>query len=142
MNQIHLPPPRLTGGPYVMGVLNVTPDSFSDGGRTLSEDAALRHALQLVEDGADLLDLGGESTRPGADPVPEDEEARRVLPVLRALRPRVTVPISIDTTKAAIASAALDLGCDIVNDVSGLRFDAEMPALLARSRCGYPTAHQ
>jgi len=124
-----------------MGIVNVTPDSFSDGGRWLRPEAAVEHALSLLEAGADLLDIGGESTRPGAAPVSEAEELRRVVPVLRALRPRTAVPLSIDTTKAAVARAALDLGCDWVNDVSGLRFDPEMLPLLARSACGVVLMH-
>src|SRR5262245_19483028 len=98
--------PRRTR-PLVMGVLNVTPDSFSDGGRFMDPDAAVAHGVELVAHGADLLDLGGESTRPGAQPVAASEELRRVLPVLRTLRARVDVPISIDTTKAEVAHAAL-----------------------------------
>jgi dihydropteroate synthase len=101
----------------------------------------VQHALQLVDDGADLLDIGGESTRPGARRVPADEELARVVPVLRELRPRVQVPLSIDTTKAAVARAALELGVDIVNDISGLRFDAAMLPLLAASDCGVVVMH-
>lgn len=124
-----------------MGIVNVTPDSFSDGGLHTSAEAATQHALQLVADGADLLDIGGESTRPGADPVPEEEELRRVVPVLRAVRRQTTVPLSIDTMKAGVARAALDLGCDLVNDVSGLRSDPDMAPLLSRSRCGIVLMH-
>jgi dihydropteroate synthase len=127
--------------PLVMGVVNVTPDSFSDGGRFLEADAAVAHALTLVEAGADLLDLGGESSRPGAEPVSVATEMERVVPVLRDLRPRVDVPISIDTTKAAVARAALDLGADVVNDISGLRSDPEMLPLLAGSECGVVLMH-
>jgi len=124
-----------------MGVVNLTPDSFSDGGRLLDPALAVEHALQLVADGADLLDLGAESSRPGAAPVLVDEELQRLIPVLRALRPRVHVPLSIDTTKAAVARAALDAGADLINDISGLRFDAEMLPLLAKSRCGVVLMH-
>jgi dihydropteroate synthase len=124
-----------------MGIVNVTPDSFSDGGRWLRPEAAIEHALALVEAGADLLDIGGESTRPGASPVTAEEELRRVTPVLRAVRSRTPVPLSIDTTKAAVARAALDLGCDLVNDVSGLRFDPEMLPLLAGASCGVVLMH-
>ncbi len=124
-----------------MGIINVTPDSFSDGGRFMDAAAAVRHGLQLVDDGADLLDIGGESSRPGASPVPVEEELRRVVPVLRELRQRTSVPISVDTTKAAVARAALAEGADIVNDISGLRFDAEMLPLLAGSRCGVVLMH-
>jgi dihydropteroate synthase len=104
----------------VMGILNVTPDSFSDGGRFFSEVYAARHAIQMVADGADLIDVGGESTRPGSDPVPAKEELARVLPVIGRLVDEVPgVPISIDTRKAEVAAAALDAGASIVNDVSG-----------------------
>ena len=127
--------------PLVMGVLNVTPDSFSDGGRFLDPDAAVAHGVELVAQGADVLDLGGESTRPGAEPVAASEELHRVLPVLRSLRGRVDVPLSIDTTKAEVARAALDAGADVVNDVSGFRFDAALLPLVARSGCGIVLMH-
>jgi dihydropteroate synthase len=105
-----------------MGVVNVTPDSFSDGGRFADPDAAVARALRLAEEGADLVDLGGESTRPGAPPVPAEEELRRVLPVVERLRARgFALPISIDTSKAEVARAALRAGADLVNDVTGLR---------------------
>ncbi len=108
-------------GPYLMGIVNATPDSFSDGGRFLEPDLAVAHAFRLAEEGADLIDLGGESTRPGAPPVPADEELRRVVPVVAALRARgFALPISVDTTKATVARAALEAGADLVNDVSGL----------------------
>lgn len=127
--------------PLLMGVVNITPDSFSDGGRWLDPARAVEHALQLAEDGADLLDLGAESSRPGASPVAEAEEMRRLLPVLHALRPRVRLPISVDTTKAAVARAALDAGADLINDISGLRFDAGMLPVLAGSRAGVVLMH-
>jgi dihydropteroate synthase len=104
-----------------MGVLNVTPDSFSDGGRHAHTDAAVAHGLRMIDQGADFIDVGGESTRPGADPVPLEEELRRVLPVIELLRARSDVPISIDTTKPGVAERALDAGAVIVNDISGLR---------------------
>ncbi|WP_243336937.1 dihydropteroate synthase [Anaeromyxobacter soli] len=108
-------------GPYLMGIVNATPDSFSDGGRFLDPDLAVAHAFRLAEEGADLVDLGGESTRPGAPPVPANEEQRRVVPVVAALRARgFALPISVDTTKATVARAALEAGADLVNDVSGL----------------------
>ncbi|MBI5070721.1 MAG: dihydropteroate synthase [Deltaproteobacteria bacterium] len=108
-------------GPFLMGVVNVTPDSFSDGGRYLDPAAAVARAERLLAEGADLLDLGGESTRPGAPEVPEAEEIRRVVPVVQALRARgVGAPISVDTRKPAVARAALDAGADLVNDVAGL----------------------
>jgi dihydropteroate synthase len=108
-------------GPFTMGIVNATPDSFSDGGRFLEPAAAVEHALRLADEGADLVDVGGESTRPGAVTVPVSEEIGRVVPVIAALRARgFPVPISIDTRKAAVARAALDAGADLVNDVSGL----------------------
>jgi dihydropteroate synthase len=115
----------------VMGILNLTPDSFSDGGRLAGVDAAIARGLELFEQGADWLDVGGESTRPGALRVPADEEARRVVPVLAGLRRRGAGPLSVDTTKAAVAAAALDAGADIVNDVSGFAYDPAMAALVA-----------
>ncbi len=117
--------------PLVMGVLNVTPDSFADGGRFFDPDAALAQARALVVAGADILDIGGESTRPFADPVSLDEELRRVLPVIEAIAPEITVPISIDTYKAKVARAALEAGAAIINDISALRFDPDMAPLAA-----------
>jgi dihydropteroate synthase len=118
----------------IMGILNVTPDSFYDGGRRLAPLKAIADAVALVEAGADIVDIGGESTRPGAKPVPAEEEMARVLPVLRGLRREVTVPISIDTYKSQVARAALDAGADIVNDISALRSDPEMISLAAVER--------
>ena len=117
--------------PAVMGVVNVTPDSFSDGGRWLDPGAAVAHGLELVAAGADLLDVGGESTRPGADPVDEAEERARIEPVVARLAAEAGVPVSIDTTKAAVAAAALDAGARIVNDVSAGRLDAALLPLVA-----------
>ena len=125
----------------VMGILNATPDSFSDGGSFLEPGAALSHGLAMVADGADILDIGGESTRPGAERVSVDEEIRRVLPVIRALRRESGVLISIDTSKAAVAQAALDEGADIINDITGLRGDPDMPALAAASKAGLVIMH-
>jgi len=118
----------------VMGILNVTPDSFSDGGRFTSEEAIQAQAEEMLAQGVDIIDIGGESTRPFAEPVAMDEELRRVLPAIRAVR-RLSdsIPISIDTTKADVARQALDSGADIINDISGLRFDPGM-AVLARER--------
>jgi dihydropteroate synthase len=116
----------------IMGVVNVTPDSFSDGGAFLDRDAAVAHGLRLAFEGADLLDIGGESTRPGADPVSEREELHRVIPVIEGiLAANAGVRISIDTSKAGVAAAALDAGADYVNDVTALRGDPEMAALVA-----------
>jgi dihydropteroate synthase len=116
-----------------MGVLNVTPDSFSDGGLYLDHDAALAHGTQLMADGADLIDVGGESTRPGAEPVGAEEEVRRVIPVIERLAASVSVPLSVDTTKAQVARAALAAGASFVNDVSALRLDPAMAAVVAES---------
>jgi dihydropteroate synthase len=128
-----LPRSRLPEGRVlVMAVLNVTPDSFSDGGSFAVADAAVEHGLRLAAEGADLIDVGGESTRPGAQPVPADEELRRALPVIRELVRRAKVPISIDTTKAEVARAAMEAGAEVVNDVSGLRRDPEMGTAVAR----------
>ncbi len=117
----------------VMGVLNVTPDSFSDGGRFLDVDAALRQAERLIAGGAHLLDVGGESTRPGSDPVPAEVQRARVVPVIEAVTRRFEAPVSVDTTSAEVAAAALDAGAAIVNDISAFRFDPAMLALLART---------
>ncbi len=125
----------------VMGIINATPDSFSDGGSFLNPQAALAHGLQMVADGAEILDIGGESTRPGAQSVDADEEIRRVLPVIQALRRESHVLLSIDTSKAAVARAALDAGADIINDVTGLRGDSEMPPLAASSKAGIVIMH-
>jgi len=131
----------LTHRGLIMGIVNVTPDSFSDGGRFNDHGRAVEHALQLLADGADILDIGGESTRPGAEPVEEAEELRRVLPVIRAVRSQTKALISIDTMKAAVARAALDAGADIINDVTGLRADAAMPRLAAESNAGLVIMH-
>jgi dihydropteroate synthase len=129
------------GFPRLMGVVNVTPDSFSDGGQFLDAARAIDHALQLAADGADLLDVGGESTRPGATPVGEDEELRRVLPVVSEVARRTSVPISIDTTKSAVAQRALDAGAVIVNDISGLCLDPAMASVCARAQAGVICMH-
>ena len=117
---------------WIMGVLNVTPDSFSDGGRFASTDDAVREGLAQFEAGADVVDVGGESTRPGAAVVDPDQEIRRVVPVIEGLRARGASFLSVDTTKAAVARAALDAGADLVNDVSGFRYDAAMAPLVAQ----------
>jgi dihydropteroate synthase len=125
----------------VMGVVNVTPDSFSDGGRYLDPRAAVDHGEELREAGAAVLDVGGESTRPGAGPVPADEEAARVVPVVRELASGSGVPVSIDTTKASVARQAIDAGATIVNDVSAGRNDPEMLGLVADAGVGYVVMH-
>lgn len=124
----------------IMGVVNVTPDSFSDGGRFSGPDAAIAHGLELVHQGADILDIGGESTRPGAEIVPTNEELDRVLPVIRGLRAASDAVVSIDTSKAAVAEAALTAGADIVNDVTA-GSDPEMAAVAARHRAGVILMH-
>lgn len=120
----------MAGRTALVGILNVTPDSFSDGGRYLNADEAIAHGVRLAEEGADLIDIGGESTRPGARPVSAEEELERVLPVIRGLRRAVAIPLSIDTYKSRVARAALDEGADVVNDISALRFDPAMASLV------------
>lgn len=124
-----------------MGVLNITPDSFSDGGRFSDTGRAVEHGLRLLEEGAEILDIGGESTRPGAEPVEETEEIRRVIPVIRAIRSQTRALISIDTMKAAVARAAIDSGADILNDVTGLRGDPAMTRLAAATSAGLVVMH-
>ncbi|KFE69444.1 dihydropteroate synthase [Hyalangium minutum] len=126
---------------YVMGVVNVTPDSFSDGGRYASSETAIEHGLKLAQAGADILDVGGESTRPGSQPVSADEEVARVVPVLRELRARTQVPLSVDTTKASVAREALKAGASLINDISGFHFDAELPRVVAEARAACCLMH-
>ena len=125
----------------VMGVVNVTPDSFSDGGQFLDPTKAVAHALELVDQGAEILDIGGESTRPGATPVSETEELRRVLPVIEQLAARVKVPLSIDTTKPVVARAALVAGASVVNDIAANRTPDDMWRAVAEFRAGYIAMH-
>jgi dihydropteroate synthase len=127
--------------PLLVGIVNVTPDSFSDGGSFLGVDAAVAHALALVADGADLIDVGGESTRPGATPVPAAVEMERVVPVIRRLVDETEVPISVDTRKAAVARAALDAGAEIINDVTGFEGDPEMVGVAVESAAGLCVMH-
>ncbi len=134
--EFHFPRPAL-----IVGVLNVTPDSFSDGGKFLHPPTAIDHALKLIEEGADIIDVGGESTRPNAAPVSEAEELRRVIPVIEELSQRTRIPISIDTTKAGVAAAALKAGASIVNDVAANRFDPAMARAVAESGSGYVLMH-
>ena len=115
----------------VMGVLNVTPDSFSDGGEFLERDSAVERVMEMEENGADVIDIGGESTRPGADQVPLEKELGRTVPVIEAVRKETDVPISIDTYKSGVAEAALDAGADIINDISALRFDPDLGRVAA-----------
>lgn len=132
---------RFRGRPLVMGILNVTPDSFSDGGRYAESAAAIRHGLEMAEAGADLIDVGGESTRPGARRVPVEAEVRRTIPVIRALAKAVRVPLSIDTSKAEVAEQALGSGASIVNDVTALRGDARMASVVARANASVILMH-
>jgi dihydropteroate synthase len=125
----------------VMGIINVTPDSFSDGGALLDVQRAVDAGVQMADEGADLLDIGGESTRPGASALPEADERRRVLPVIEGLAARVSVPISIDTYKAAVADAALDAGASMVNDISGLRYEPALAQVVARRQAPIVLMH-
>jgi len=125
----------------VMGIVNVTPDSFSDGGKFLDAEAAVAHALNLVAQGAEILDIGGESTRPSAQPVSEQEELRRVIPVIEKLAAQTKAPLSIDTMKPAVARAALQAGASIVNDVAARRDDTAMWKIVAEFRAGYVCMH-
>jgi dihydropteroate synthase len=125
----------------VMGIINVTPDSFSDGGELFESDRAVEAGVRMAAEGADLLDVGGESTRPGADALTEEEERRRVLPVIEALAQRVSIPISVDTYKAAVADAALSAGAAMVNDVSGLRYDPELGRVVTRRGASLVVMH-
>ncbi|SMB99240.1 Dihydropteroate synthase [Thermanaeromonas toyohensis ToBE] len=126
---------------YIMGILNVTPDSFSDGGLYFDLGRALERAHIMVEAGADIIDVGGESTRPGSDPVPLEEELRRVLPVVERLARELKVPISIDTYKAEVARQALERGATLINDITGLRGDPQMPEVVARFGCPVVVMH-
>lgn len=127
--------------PYVMGIVNVTPDSFSDGGLHANTEKAVAHALQLVEEGADVLDIGGESTRPGAAVVPVEEELRRVIPVIEALRGACQVPISIDTYKPQVMQAAIEAGADMLNDVNALRAEGALAVAAAHDTVGVCVMH-
>jgi dihydropteroate synthase len=132
MNKFTLPPPKMAVGPYIMGVLNVTPDSFSDGGE--HEQAAAPHALAMLEAGADIVDIGGESTRPGAAPVDDGQEIARVVPVIAALRAATKAPISIDTMKPSVAMAALQAGASMWNDVAALQSPGALETAAAAQR--------
>ncbi len=116
---------------YIMGILNVTPDSFSDGGLYFDKAKAVKRALQMVEEGADIIDIGGESTRPGSEPVTIEEELKRTIPVIKALARKIEIPLCIDTYKSEVAKRALDAGASMVNDISALRFDPLMPAVVS-----------
>lgn len=124
---------ELGRSPLIMGIINVTPDSFSDGGKFLSVEKAVAHGESLVQQGAHILDIGGESTRPFSDPVSEEEQIQRVVPVIEKLSQKVHTPISIDTTRAAVAKAALDAGASIINDISALQMDSKLGKLAAET---------
>ena len=115
---------------YIMGILNVTPDSFSDGGSYTDIDIALQHTEKMISDGADVIDIGGESTRPGYTEIPSDEEIKRVVPVIRAIKDRFDIPVSVDTYKSDVAKAALSVGCDMVNDIWGLKYSPDMADII------------
>uniref|UniRef100_A0A831UEW3 Dihydropteroate synthase n=1 Tax=Geobacter metallireducens TaxID=28232 RepID=A0A831UEW3_GEOME len=131
----------LSRRPCIMGILNVTPDSFSDGSRFLDLDRAEERAFQMVEEGADIIDIGGESTRPNTAPVDAEEELRRVIPLVERLAGRIPVPVSVDTYKAVVAREALGAGAEIVNDISGLTFDPAMAAVVAEAAAGLVVMH-
>ena len=118
---------------YIMGILNVTPDSFSDGGRWNETDDALSHAWTMAEEGADIIDIGGESTRPGHQQISDEEEIARIVPVIRAVKRELDLPISVDTYKSKVAAAAIEAGADLVNDIWGLKYDPEMAGVIAES---------
>ena len=126
---------------HIMGILNVTPDSFSDGGKYLDVEKAVSHALQMEKDGAYIIDVGGESSRPGTDPVSEKIELSRVLPVIEGIRKKSHILISIDTYKSAVAEKALQAGADVINDISGLRWDPEMPDVAREFECPVVVMH-
>ena len=117
---------------YIMGILNVTPDSFSDGGKWNHIDEALKHTEAMIADGADIIDIGGESTRPGHTPVIADEEAQRVLPVIEAVKKHFDIPVSVDTFKSSVAESSIQAGADLVNDIWGLKYDPKMAAVIAK----------
>ena len=117
---------------YIMGILNVTPDSFSDGGKWNHMDEALKHTEAMIADGADIIDIGGESTRPGHTPVSADEEAQRVLPVIEAVKKHFDIPVSVDTFKSSVAESSIQAGADLVNDIWGLEYDPKMAAVIAK----------
>ena len=121
------------GHTYIMGILNVTPDSFSDGGKFNQMDAALKHAEEMIRDGADILDIGGESTRPGYTKISDEEEISRVVPVIEAVKKEFDIPVSVDTYKSGVAEAAARAGADLINDIWGLKYDERMAKVIAES---------
>jgi len=131
----------LSSHTLIMGILNVTPDSFSDGGQYNDPNKAIDHGLKLAEEGADIIDVGGESTRPGAQPVSQDEEKSRTVPVIKELASQLDIPISIDTTKSDVARAAMDAGASIINDISGFRFDPDIIEVARSTKAGVVIMH-
>jgi len=127
--------------PLIMGIINMTPDSFSDGAQFETVDDAVRRAEQMIADGADILDIGGESTRPSSAPVSPEEEIRRVIPVIQDISKTFDIPVSVDTTKSVVAQAAVEAGAEIINDISGLRFDEDLAAIAAKHRTGLVLMH-
>lgn len=132
---------RLRGHTLIMGILNVTPDSFSDGGQNFDVETAVRTAVKMAKDGADIIDIGGESTRPGAQKISVDDEIARVIPVIEAVKAEIDIPISIDTYKSEVARAALNAGANIVNDISGLTFDQRVANVAAEEKAGLVLMH-
>ncbi len=132
---------NLTNNFLIMGILNVTPDSFSDGGMYNTIDKALKRCDELIEEGADIIDVGGESTRPGSEPIGIETEMKRVVPVVREIKKRFNIVVSVDTYKAHIAEAVLDYGADIINDISGMNFDKNMVSVLSKAKCGIVAMH-
>lgn len=125
---------KTTGHTYIMGILNVTPDSFSDGGKWNNPDAALRHAQQMIEEGADIIDIGGESTRPGYTLLSDEEEIGRVVPMIEMIKKQFDIPVSVDTYKSGVAKAALAAGADLVNDIWGLKYDKKLAEVIAEAK--------
>lgn len=126
---------------YIMGILNVTPDSFSDGGKFYETNKAIEQGIKIAEEGADFIDIGGESTRPGSESISADEEIKRVVPIIEALSKKISIPISIDTYKASVAEKALQAGAVIVNDISAMTFDEQMPDIVAKYNAGVILMH-
>lgn len=131
----------LTRKTYIMGILNRTPDSFYDGGKFFKEKDAVAHIYKMIEDGADMIDIGGRSTRPGSDPISEDEELRRVIPVIKMIANKISVPVSVDTYNHTVAEEAVKNGASIVNDITGLKGDCEMADVIARYNAGVILMH-
>lgn len=125
---------KTTGHTYIMGILNVTPDSFSDGGKWNNPDAALQHAQQMIEEGADIIDIGGESTRPGYTLLSDEEEIGRVVPMIEMIKKQFDIPVSVDTYKSGVAKAALAAGADLVNDIWGLKYDKKLAKVIAEAK--------